>query len=412
MKTSAERPTLSLVIPTYNESENLPHLLQRLTRTLDGAGIRFEIIVVDDDSPDGTWKLAEEMGMRDPRIRLVRRQDERGLATAVVAGWKEARGEILGVMDADLQYPPESLPELLKPILEGHADISVASRYAPGARVEQWGLLREIISRGAILLAKLALPGVLNGLSDPNSGHFLMRRSVIQDVDLRPIGYKILIEILARGRYARVADVPYDYQGRREGISKLGSRQTVEFIAHLAKLISDTGHLGRLLKFFVVGFSGIFVNLGVLWFLTEIYRTYYLYSGAIAAGCAMTSNFIWNEFWTFADIVHGKRTVLGCLRRFFKFSAICSGGGLLNIGALWLLTHLFGIYYLLSAVAAVGAAAAWNYCLNANITWLSLQHEVKLMPASKQISNEIHGGSPSPASYPLPNPLPGRERGG
>jgi len=233
-------PPVSLVLPTYNETRNLPRLIPRLTRVLERTGAPFEIIVVDDDSPDGTGALAGEMARADPRLRVIRRRGERGLATAVVAGWKAAQGEILGVMDADLQYPPEGLPDLLEAIVEDAVDVVVASRYAPGARREGWSLRREIVSRGAILLAKLAVPRALSRLRDPNSGYFLIRRRVIENVDLRPIGFKILIEVLARGRWQHVVELPQAYEGRREGKSKLGSRQTVEFLSHLARLVWDT----------------------------------------------------------------------------------------------------------------------------------------------------------------------------
>jgi dolichol-phosphate mannosyltransferase len=238
-------PPFSLVLPTYNETKNLPRLIPRLTSVLERTGAPFEIIVVDDDSPDGTWALAGEIALTDPRLRVIRRRGERGLATAVVAGWKAARGEILGVMDADLQYPPEGLPDLLEAIAEDAVDVVVASRYAPGARMGAWSLQREIVSRGAIMLAKLALPRALGRLRDPNSGYFLIRRRVIENVDLRPIGFKILIEVLARGRWRRVVELPHAYEGRREGKSKLGSRQTVEFLSHLARLAWDTRALKR-----------------------------------------------------------------------------------------------------------------------------------------------------------------------
>jgi dolichol-phosphate mannosyltransferase len=238
-------PPVSLVLPTYNETNNLPRLISRLTRVLERIEAPFEIIVVDDDSPDGTGALAGEMARMDPRLRVIRRRGERGLATAVVAGWKAAQGEILGVMDADLQYPPEGLPDLLGAIVDDAVDVVVASRYAPGARREGWSPRREIVSRGAILLAKLAVPRALGRLRDPNSGYFLIRRRVIENVDLRPVGFKILIEVLARGRWQHVVELAQAYEGRREGTSKLGSRQTVEFLSHLARLAWDTRVLKR-----------------------------------------------------------------------------------------------------------------------------------------------------------------------
>lgn len=237
----APSPPVSLVLPTYNEVQNLPRLIPRLTSVLEREGVPFEIIVVDDDSPDGTWALAGEMALTDARLRVIRRRGERGLATAVVAGWKAAQGEILGVMDADLQYPPEGLPELLRAMgADAAVDVVVASRYAPGARMGPWSLRRQIASRAAIRLAKLALPRALGRLRDPNAGYFLIRRRVIADVDLRPLGYKILIEVLARGHWQRMVEIPHAYEGRHEGTSKLGSRQAVEFLSHLARLVWDT----------------------------------------------------------------------------------------------------------------------------------------------------------------------------
>ena len=238
---SAPCPPVSLVLPTYNEVQNLPRLIPRLTSVLEREGVPFEIIVVDDDSPDGTWALAGEMALADRRLRVIRRRGERGLATAVVAGWNAAQGEILGVMDADLQYPPEGLPALLRVMVaDGAVDVVVASRYAPGAQMGPWSLRREITSRAAILLAKLALPRTLGQLRDPNAGYFLIRRRVIEGIDLQPLGYKILIEVLARGRWQRMVEIPHPYEGRHEGASKLGSRQIAQFVSHLAWLAWDT----------------------------------------------------------------------------------------------------------------------------------------------------------------------------
>ena len=150
MPSTADRaPRLSLVLPTYNERPNLATVISRILVALDRLGEKFEIVVVDDDSPDRTWELAEGIAAGEPRVRVLRRVGQRGLASAVVAGWEHARGEVLGVMDADLQYPPETLPTLLEALERSGADIAICSRYAPGATVQQWSLLRWVISWGA-----------------------------------------------------------------------------------------------------------------------------------------------------------------------------------------------------------------------------------------------------------------------
>jgi dolichol-phosphate mannosyltransferase len=226
----------SLVVPTYNERFNIGPLIGRIEAVLKQEPFHYEIIIVDDNSPDETWKLAQEIAKMDSHLQVIRREGSRGLATAVVEGWKAARGEILGVMDADLQHPPEILPDLLGPILKGRADIAIGSRHISGGSVGKWNLPRRSVSRGASAIAFLLLPQVLRPVRDPMSGFFLMKRSVIDLPLLRPTGYKILLEILAKGHYRRVIEVPYVFEKRKHGKSKLGPKQYLEFLIHLGML--------------------------------------------------------------------------------------------------------------------------------------------------------------------------------
>ena len=230
----------SLVVPTFNERPNIRPLLERIEAVLKQDSIDFEIILVDDNSPDESWKLAQEIAKEDSHLRVIRREGARGLATAVVAGWKAAKGEILGVIDADLQHPPEILPNLLKPILRGFADISVASRHASGGGVGEWNLLRRFVSRGAAAIVFLMLPRTLRLLRDPMSGFFLIKRSVIDSARLKPKGYKILLEVLAKGNYRRIVEVPYVFEERKDGKSKLGPKQYLEFLMHVGMLAAKS----------------------------------------------------------------------------------------------------------------------------------------------------------------------------
>ena len=230
----------SLVVPTFNERPNIRPLLERIEAVLKQDSIDFEIILVDDNSPDESWKLAQEIAKEDSHLRVIRREGARGLATAVVAGWKAAKGEILGVIDADLQHPPEFLPDLLKPILRGFADISVASRHASGGGVGEWNLLRRFVSRGAAAIAFLMLPRTLRLVQDPMSGFFLIKRSVIDSARLKPKGYKILLEVLAKGNYRRIVEVPYVFEERKDGKSKLGPKQYLEFLMHVGMLAAKS----------------------------------------------------------------------------------------------------------------------------------------------------------------------------
>ena len=236
---------LSLVLPTYNESGNVAELVGRLARRLDAAlEVGYEIIVIDDDSPDGTFEVALGLAAEFPRLRVMRRRHERGLATAVVRGWQVARGEVLAVMDADLQHPPELAPALYAEIDRG-ADLAIASRYGRG-RVGQRSVGRRLRSRVAQLIGLVLLPDVLGRVSDPMSGYFMVRRSAIVGIELAPCGYKILIEILGRGRCARISELAYVFQERRAGRSKDSSRVYFEYLLHLLRLRSSgQGCAGR-----------------------------------------------------------------------------------------------------------------------------------------------------------------------
>jgi len=233
----------SLVVPTFNERLNIGPLVDRIEAVLKQEPFEFEIILVDDNSPDETWRLAQEIAKGNSHLHVIRREGVCGLATAVVDGWKAAKGEILGVMDADLQHPPEILPNLLEPLLKGTADISIGSRHTCGGGVGEWNLPRRFVSWGASSIAFLLLPKILRLVHDPMSGLFLMKRSVIDTAILKPKGYKILLEVLARGKYQRVVEVPYVFEERRTGKSKLGPRQYLEFLTHLGTLATKArGH--------------------------------------------------------------------------------------------------------------------------------------------------------------------------
>ena len=190
---------LSLVLPTYNESAHIDAIVEQLIAVLDGIpALRYEIIIVDDNSPDRTWEKALQLSHKFPQVHAIRRQDQRDLSTAVLRGWQIARGEVFAVMDADLQHPPETIAELWRAMRRG-ADLAVASRNIEGGGVSDWTLPRRIVSRCAQLLGLVVLPEVTGKVSDPMSGYFMVRRSALEGRELHPLGYKILVEVLARG---------------------------------------------------------------------------------------------------------------------------------------------------------------------------------------------------------------------
>ena len=227
---------LSLIIPTFNEARNLGELTAQLTALLEprlGAG--YELVIVDDDSPDRTWEVALTLAAENPRIRVIRRTRERGLSTAVIRGWQAARGEVLGVIDADLQHPPEITVALWEAI-EAGADLAVGSRHVEGGGVSDWSVRRRALSRGAQLLGLALLPGVVSRVKDPMSGYFMIRREAIAGRTMNPLGYKILIEVLGRGAVGRIAEVGYVFRERSEGASKVTWRLYIAYLRHLTRL--------------------------------------------------------------------------------------------------------------------------------------------------------------------------------
>lgn len=226
----------SLIIPTYKESQNINAIVEKLTHLLDSKiRDRYELIIVDDNSPDRTWEVALEVSKSYPQVKVMRRKEEKGLSTAVIRGWQVARGEILGAIDADLQHPPEALLQLYGKMERG-ADLAVASRHVEGGGVSEWSLARRILSRGAQLLGLIVLPRVIGRVSDPLSGYFLLRRCAIQGKEMKPTGYKILIEVLGRGNFDRIEEVGYIFQERNEGESKVTIAQYLQYIQHLLRL--------------------------------------------------------------------------------------------------------------------------------------------------------------------------------
>jgi len=218
------------VVPTYNEAGSLPLLVDRLVKAF--AGREWELVVVDDGSPDGTADLADGLGKTHP-IRVLRRPGKAGLASAVVAGFAAARGDTLLVMDADLSHPPEVAPKLADAIASG-ADLAVGSRYVSGGGIEDWPMRRQVVSRVACLMGNVLVP-----VRDSTSGFFALRRSVVDGVKLNPIGFKIGFEVMARGRYKKVVEVPYTFRDREHGASKFGQREIVQYVQQLGQVARD-----------------------------------------------------------------------------------------------------------------------------------------------------------------------------
>ena len=370
---------LSLVIPTYNESSNVPNIVEQLTQLLDNfIPERYELLLVDDDSPDLTWQTAQNITGKYPQLRVMRRETEKGLSSAVIRGWQTAKGSVLGVIDADLQHPPEVLLKLLSAITDG-ADLAVANRHVEGGGVSDWSVARRFLSRGAQLLGLIISPAVVGRVSDPMSGFFVVKRSAIASAQLNPLGYKILLEVIGRGHINDIAEVGYIFQEREAGESKVTWKQYIEYIGHLVRLRSQsnarrftiTFPTKRFARYGTVGLIGIIVDMAILFILHSLLNVGLTTSKLIAAETAIISNFLWNDIWTFADLVGQQTKTSQRLKRLLKFNIICIISLFLDILTLNLFYNWVFRQSLpyLSNLIAIGLVALWNFWINWKLNW-------------------------------------------
>jgi dolichol-phosphate mannosyltransferase len=243
MRDQVACPFLSVVVPTYNEAANIAPFLEELRMALDAATAGdYEVIVVDDESPDGTSEIVARIAAGWPNLRVVRRSGERGLARAVVSGWQMARGDVLATINADFQHPPALLAEMFRKIED--VDLVVATRYAAAGSVGRFPLHRQILSALARRVGVLFVPAVFRRVSDPLSGCYMVRRRAIEDIEFRPSGFKTLIEILARGRVENLVEHGYTMQKRRSGQSHVRLRHWFEYLGQLGRIRSEAARRG------------------------------------------------------------------------------------------------------------------------------------------------------------------------
>jgi dolichol-phosphate mannosyltransferase len=407
---SARSPLdFSLVIPTFNEAKNIAAMLRLLDDLLRPVfGDRFELIVVDDNSPDETWRIAGEIASKIASVRVVRRQTERGLATAIIRGWQVASGAILGVIDADRQHPPDVLLPLLREIGRG-ADLATGSRNVLGGGVSDWSLIRRILSRGAQLLGLLILPEVLGRLSDPMSGVFLLRRQVIAGVQLDPLGYKILIEVLGRARVRWIAEVPYVFSEREEGESKVNSRVYVDYLKHLVKLRFARSARSPFLRYLGAEGVGALFDMGLLYAFSEenMLGLGIARSKLIAGTFALAVTFPLHELWTFQNIGRPPGWT-HVFRRLFAFGAVSMVGLSGATLALSLLVEFAGLNRYFANAVGMTLVGGWNYLLHRQITWTEVPTRATADPSeppapsltAATIERLLQKGERDPSEWP------------
>jgi len=362
---SATRPApeLSVVVPTFKERANVPLLVEKLAQTLPG--VDWEVIFVDDNSPDGTAAAARAIGATDYRVRCIRRIGRRGLAGACIEGMLASQARYVAVMDADLQHDERLLTGMLEK-LRGDTDLAVASRYvAGGSAAGLSSARREHASRLSTMLAQRLL-GVT--LSDPMSGFFMIRRERFEELAprLTTQGFKILLDIAATARGTlRIAELPLVFAERQHGESKLDTRVALDFIALIiAKLTNDAVSF-RFLLFCLVGLTGIAIHMATLQFALGVMALGFGAAQTVATVAAITWNFVLNNMFTYRDQrLAGVQFVTGLIR----FQLICAVGAISNVGIASVIYERDPNWW----VAGLGGAlmgAVWNYVVSAAFVW-------------------------------------------
>jgi dolichol-phosphate mannosyltransferase len=359
---------LSVVVPTFNERKNVLELATRIEAALGPEG--WEIVFVDDDSPDGTASVVRDLSKRDRRIRIVQRVGRRGLSSACIEGMLAASGDAVAVMDADLQHDESRLPHMLAAIEEQGAEIVVGTRYALGGSTGAWDAKRRGMSRIATAIASRILS---QPLSDPMSGFFMVRRSVLEETvhRLSAIGFKILLDLVATAdRPLKIAEVPYEFRPRRAGQSKLDSAVVWDFGMLLADKAVGRFVPVRFLSFAIVGGLGVLIHMAVL-APSLVWMTWpFVVGQSMATGAAMIFNFSLNNALTYRD-----RRLKGVRwwRGLASFVVVCGTGALANVGVASLLYER-DTQWAVAALAGVAVGAVWNFAITQTYTWGATRH--------------------------------------
>jgi dolichol-phosphate mannosyltransferase len=354
---------LSIVVPTFNESRNIRELLCRLEASLGATG--WEVIFVDDDSPDGTATEVRTIARINSRVRCLQRVGRRGLASACIEGMLGTAAPTIAVMDADLQHDETVLPRMLAEIEQGGADLVVGTRYAAGGSTGDWNGSRKAMSQLATAASRVILR---QPVSDPMSGFFMLQRKVLDATvyDLSGLGFKILLDILATAKQPLcIAEVPYRFRERFAGESKLDELVIWEYGMLLADKTIGRFVPARFLAFSIIGGLGVFVHMAVLIVALRGLKLDFTTAQSAATGSAMMCNFVLNNLLTYRD--RRLRGWAWC-KGLVSFMLACSIGALANIG---IATYLFDnrTQWILAALAGVLVGSVWNYVVTQLYTW-------------------------------------------
>ena len=370
---------VSIIIPTYNESQNILSVLRSIKDSLPKNMIT-QTIVVDDDSPDGTGKIVEDYlkTVRDiagHTVDVIHRTAKRGLSSAILNGVQHAKGDTIVVMDSDMSHPPQIIPKMLDALRQYQCDLVVASRYIKGGNIRGWTLKRKIISRVATIIAKRGL-GVKP--SDPMSGFFVFKKNILKEINFDAIGYKILLEILVKKNGLNVKEIPYTFENRTLGSSKMNLSTISDYLKSVWRLYKydrdiekadkrrSVRFFSKAARFYTVGATGFGVNFLISLLFAGASDMWYLHANLIGIAASITTNFLLNKTWTFSD----RDFALGkTIKQYGMFVLFSSLGALVQLGMVYHLVDQHGISYPVSLILAVLTAAAGNFILNKKWTF-------------------------------------------
>ena len=373
-------PQVSIIVPTYNESQNIIDVLKSITKNIP-VGFSAETIVVDDNSPDGTGKIVDDYISNFPKFTehatsIIHRPTKNGLSSAILSGIQNAKADTIIVMDSDFSHPPQIIPKIIETFKQYQCDLVVVSRYITGSNIQGWTIKRKFTSKIATLIAKRGL-GVKT--KDPMSGFFAFKKNIIREINFDALGYKFLLELLVKTKGINIQEIPYVFENRKFGSSKLGGKTVLDYIKSVWKLYKNgkieidhekrgsVRFLSKAARFFTVGASGLVVNYVISTIFTSgLTELWYLHANIFGIIASISSNFILNKVWTFEDRDFSLRKTLS---QFGKFGIFSSLGALVQLGMVFWLVDSYNIGYPLALILAIGTAAFSNFILNKKLTF-------------------------------------------
>ncbi len=375
-----KKPQVSIIIPTYNESQNILNVLKSIGDIIP-KNIFTEAIVVDDNSPDGTGRIVEDYLKNVKKIAgytidVIHRTTKNGLSSAILSGIQRATGDTIVVMDSDLSHPPQIIPKMIDALKKYQCDMVVASRYITGGQINGWNKKRKLLSKVATMIAKKGLGVKTN---DPMSGFFAFKKGILKGLNFDAIGFKILLEILVKKRELSVKEIPYTFQNRTFGSSKLDFSIILNYFKSVWKLYrygrseennekrNSVKFISKAGRFYTVGAIGFTINYLIsLMFSGGITEIWYLHANILGIIVSMTSNFVLNKWWTFGDRNFSFKKTISQYSKFIMFSSF---GALIQLGVVFSLVDNYDWVYTTALGIGVLTGAFSNFILNKKWTF-------------------------------------------